>query len=95
MKRLFAFAAALVVAAAAQAQAPSVAGEVVKIDKPAGRLTLRHGEIKHLDVPAMTLTYKVRDPKQLDELAPGDRVRFMAERVDGQYTVTMVLKAPS
>ena len=45
MKRLLATAALLAVSALASAQA-LVAGEVKKIDKPAGRITLKHAEIK-------------------------------------------------
>ncbi len=81
--------------APALAQAPTVAGEVVKVDKAGGRLTIKHGEIKHLDMPAMTMSFKAREPKLLDDLAPGDRIRFVAEKLGGQYMVTQVFKAPS
>jgi Cu/Ag efflux protein CusF len=30
----------------------------------------------------------------LDDVAVGDRVRFAVERIDGQYTVVMISKAP-
>jgi Cu/Ag efflux protein CusF len=85
--------AALVVLGAA-AQGGSASGEVTKLDKAAGRLTLKHGEIKNLNMPPMTMTYRVKEPRLLDELKVGDRVRFAAERVDGQYTVTALSKAP-
>lgn len=91
-----AVAAVVAVAAAgtARAQAPTVAGEVVKIDEKTGRITLKHGEIKHLDMPAMTMAFKARSPDLLQGLKAGDRVRFVAEKVDGQFTVTQILKAP-
>ncbi len=97
MHRFHSFGAAvmLVAAAAAQAQAPTAAGEVVKIDKPGLRLTLKHGGLKHLDMPAMTLSFRVREAQLLNDLAVGDRVRFVAERIDGHFTVTQVFKAPS
>ncbi len=79
--------------AVAQGAAP-VAGEVTKVDKAAGRVTLKHGEIKNLDMPPMTMVFRVRDTALLDNVAVGDRVRFVAERVDGQYTVTALTKAP-
>ena len=93
---LWATAAVVAVAAAgaALAQAPTVAGEVVKVDDKGGRITLKHGEIKHLDMPAMTMSFKVRSPSLLEGLKSGDRVRFVAEKVDGQFTVTQILKAP-
>ncbi len=79
---------------AARAQATTTAAEVLKVDKAAGKLTLKHGEIKNLDMPAMTMGFRVRDPKMLDDVAVGDRVRFVAERIDGQYVVTALSKAP-
>ena len=79
---------------AAQAQAALVAGEVVKVDRVAGRITLKHGEIKSLDMPPMTLAWRVAQPRWLEDLAVGDRVRFVPARIDGQYTITSLTKAP-
>ena len=78
----------------AWAQAPAASGEVTKIDKAGGRVTLKHGEIKHLDMPPMTMAFHVKDAKLLDGLAVGDKLRFQAERIDGKYTVTSVSKTP-
>ena len=80
----------LVLATAAQAQ--SVEAEVRKVDTAQGKLTLKHGEIKKLDMPAMTMVFKVRDPKMLDGLAVGDKIRIDADKIDGQYTVTALSK---
>jgi Cu(I)/Ag(I) efflux system protein CusF len=81
-----------VVASAALAQAAD--GEVRKIDRAQSKLTLKHGEIKAIDMPAMTMVYRVKDAKMLDALAVGDRVRFDAAKVDGQYVVTVLKKLP-
>jgi Cu/Ag efflux protein CusF len=78
-------------AAAAQ---PLTDGEVRKIDRDKGRITLKHGEIKNLDMPPMTMVFQVRDRRSLDGLAVGDKVRFAVDKVDGQYTVTTISKAP-
>jgi Cu/Ag efflux protein CusF len=78
----------------ARAQQPTAMGEVTKIDKAAGRVSIKHGEIKHLDMPPMTMAYRVKDPRLLDGLAVGNRISFTAERVNGQYTVTGITKAP-
>ncbi|KPF50240.1 hypothetical protein IP87_10095 [beta proteobacterium AAP121] len=94
MKRLLLAVSAAVLAASAWAQAAPVAGEVTKLDKANGRVTLKHGEIKHLDMPPMTMVFRVREAKLLDGVAVGDRVRFTADKVDGQYTVTALSKAP-
>jgi Cu/Ag efflux protein CusF len=74
-------------AAAAFAQA-AIDGEVKKVDKPAGRITLQHAEIKQFDMPAMTGAYKVADPGMLDRVQPGDHVRFSLARLNSQYTIT-------
>lgn len=87
-------AALLALAGAVAAQAPNASGEVTKIDKAAGRVEIRHGEIKALDMPPMRMVFRVRDAKMLDGLAVGDKVRFTAEKVDGQFTVTAISKAP-
>ncbi len=83
----------LCTALGAAAQTPDVDGEVTRIDKAQAKLTLRHGEIKSLDMPAMTMVFRVRDPKWLDEVAVGDKVRFAVEKRDGAYTVTALQKA--
>jgi Cu/Ag efflux protein CusF len=72
---------------------PSVSGEVTKLDKAGNRIELRHGEIKHLDMPPMRMLFRVREPKLLEGLAVGDKVRFTVEKVDGQFTVTGISKA--
>ena len=63
-------------------------GDVRKIDKEAGKLTIRHGEIKHLDMPPMTMVFVVKDKSMLDTVKAGDKVRFMAIHENGQMVVT-------
>jgi Cu/Ag efflux protein CusF len=67
-------------------------GEVTKIDKGAGRIEIRHGGIKALDMPPMRMAFRVRDSKMLDGLAVGDKVRFTAAKIDGQFTATAISK---
>ena len=81
-------------ATAAFAQTPNAEGEVSKIDKPHARLTLKHNGVKNLDMPPMALAFRVRDPAVLDTLAVGDKVRFAAEKIDGNYTLTAIVKSP-
>jgi Cu(I)/Ag(I) efflux system protein CusF len=89
MKRLLAIAALLVVSVAASAQA-LVSGEVKKIDKPAGRITLKHAEVKAFDMPGMTGAYKVQDPAMLDRVQVGDHVQFSLDRVNSVFTITRI-----
>jgi Cu/Ag efflux protein CusF len=81
-------------AAAASAATPAVDGEVRKVDKEQGKLTLRHGPIQNLDMPGMTMVFKVSDPALLDPLKVGDKVKFAAENRNGVLTVTAIKPAP-
>ena len=84
-------AAALALAALA-VHAQAYEGEVRKIEKAQGKLTLRHGELKALDMPPMTMVFRVKDAAMLEGLNVGDRVRFDADKVGGAYTVTAIRK---
>lgn len=85
---------ALLGAVRAQAPTPDTEAEVRKIDRPQARITLRHAEIKSLDMPPMTMVFRVQDARWLDGLAVGDKVRFAAAKLEGQYTVTAIVKQP-
>ncbi|WP_343731701.1 copper-binding protein [Duganella sp.] len=77
-------------AAAANAQTAMSDGEIKKVDKEAGKLTIKHGELKNLDMPGMTMVFKVQAPAMLDQVKQGDKVRFAAEKVNGALTVTAI-----
>jgi Cu(I)/Ag(I) efflux system periplasmic protein CusF len=79
-------------AALAQAIAPLTEGEVRKVDKESGKLTIKHGEIKNLEMPPMTMVFRASDPRLLESLNAGDQINFHAEKVDGQFTVTAIEK---
>ena len=65
-------------------------GEVRKVDKEQRKITLRHGPIANLDMPPMTMVFKAADPAMVDRVKAGDKVRFSAEKVGGEYTVTRI-----
>ena len=69
-------------------------GEVRKVDKEAGKLTLKHADIKSLDMPAMTMVFVVKDKAVLDKLKAGDKIRFKAINDAGKFTVTELQMAP-
>jgi Cu/Ag efflux protein CusF len=78
---------------ATMAQAPAATladGEVRKIDKDAGKITLKHGPIKSLDMPPMTMVFQVKDRAFLDKVKAGDKVKFAAEEKSGAYVVTSI-----
>jgi Cu(I)/Ag(I) efflux system protein CusF len=72
------------------AAAPTTDGEVRKIDKEQGKVTLKHGPIANLEMPGMTMVFKVSDPKLLDSIKEGDKVKFAADKINGVITVTAV-----
>ncbi len=44
-------------------------------------------------MPGMTMVFKVADPKMLDSVKEGDKVKFTAEKVNGAFTVTALQPA--
>jgi Cu/Ag efflux protein CusF len=75
------------------AQEAKVDGQVTKIDQAQGKVTLRHGPIKKLDMDSMTMVFRVQDAAMLKGIKVGDKVKFEADRVNGQITVTKMQKA--
>ena len=65
-------------------------GEVRKVDKSAGKITLRHGEIRNLDMPSMSMVFVVADKSMLDQVKAGDKVQVRAANQDGRMTVTEI-----
>ncbi len=70
--------------------APSdmVEGEIRKISKDTGKLTIKHGPIKSMDMPPMTMVFTAKDPAMLDKVAVGDKIRFVVVEQGGQMVVT-------
>jgi Cu/Ag efflux protein CusF len=75
--------------AASQDDANALAdGEVKKVDKDTGKLTVQHGPLTNLGMPGMTMAFKVQDPAMLDQVKAGDKIRLRVERINGTFTVT-------
>jgi Cu(I)/Ag(I) efflux system protein CusF len=71
-----------------------VSGQVTKVDESAGKITIKHGPIKKFDMDErMTMVFRAGDPAMLKAVKPGDRVRFVPDRVNGQFTVTKIERA--
>jgi Cu/Ag efflux protein CusF len=69
---------------------PWATAEVRRIDKAAGKVALKHGEIKNLDMPPMSMVFQIKDPSQLDALQVGQKVRFQAVQDKGAYWVLKI-----
>ena len=79
--------------AASAQQTPLSEGEITRWDPRTLRLTLKHGEIKNLDMPPMTMVFQVQNPALLQQVKAGDKVRFTADKVGGNYTVISLERA--
>ncbi|KJV25204.1 hypothetical protein VI06_19730 [Aquitalea magnusonii] len=78
---------------AAPANSDLTDGEIRKVDKASGKLTIKHGPIKNLDMPSMTMVYQIRSTALLDKVQAGDKVRFRAENEGGKFLVTEIQPA--
>lgn len=72
--------------------AQSVDGTVTKVDEAQSKLTITHGPIKNLEMDGMTMVFKAGDPAMLKGIKAGDKIKFDADRVNGQITVTKLKK---
>jgi Cu(I)/Ag(I) efflux system periplasmic protein CusF len=80
-------------AGATVAYAQMVDGEVTKVDESAGKITIKHGPMKKFDMEdGMTMVFRANDPAILKQVKPGDKIKFEADKVNGQFTVMKVEK---
>ncbi len=73
---------------------PQSDGEIKKIDKEAGKITVKHGPLVNLNMPAMTMVFQVKDPAMLAQVKAGDKVKFTVEKINGAFTITALQAAP-
>jgi Cu/Ag efflux protein CusF len=78
----------------AVAQSGLIDGQVVKVDTSASNITIKHGPIKKLDMDqGMTMVFHAQDPDMLKTVKTGDKIKFDADSVNGQLTVTKIEKS--
>lgn len=65
-------------------------GEIRKIDKDTGKVTIKHGDIKNLGMPPMTMVFRAKEPAMLDQVKVGDKVNFAVESAAGRLMVTKI-----
>jgi Cu/Ag efflux protein CusF len=69
-------------------------GQITKVDSSAGKITIKHGPIKKLGMDeGMTMVFKAQDPAMLKNVKAGDKVKFDADDLNGQLTVTKIVKS--
>jgi Cu/Ag efflux protein CusF len=87
------FLAALPCRASAQSD-EFVNGEVVKIDEAASKITIKHEPLRKFNMETgMTMVFRVLNPALLENLHAGDKIKFVPDRENNQFTVTKIEKA--
>jgi Cu(I)/Ag(I) efflux system protein CusF len=81
----------------ALAQSPDlIDGVVTKVDASAQKITIKHGPLKKFEMDdGMTMVFRAQDPAMLKTVKAGDKVKFVPDRINGQFTVTKIEKAKS
>jgi Cu(I)/Ag(I) efflux system periplasmic protein CusF len=71
----------------------AVIGQVTKIDPVAEKITIKHGALKKFGMEeGMTMVFHVQNAELLKKVKLGDKVRFVPDRVNGQFTVMQIEK---
>lgn len=76
------------VASKVPGEAAAADGEVRKVDRAKGTVTLKHGPLEALGMGPMTMVFHASDAKLLANVKEGDRVRFTPEHKDGKFYLT-------
>jgi Cu(I)/Ag(I) efflux system protein CusF len=78
----------------ALAQSLLIDGQVTKVDPSASNITIKHGPIKKLEMEqGMTMVFHAPNPAMLNGVKAGDKIKFDADSVNGQLTLTKIEKA--
>jgi Cu/Ag efflux protein CusF len=70
-------------------------GEVRKVDKDSGTVTLKHGPIRAgtVEMDPMTMSFPVKDKAVLGSIKAGDKVKFRVVEDGGRVIVTEIKPA--
>jgi hypothetical protein len=75
---------------ATSVDADTAAGEVKKVNRKAGTITIKHGRIANLDMPPMTMAFHAKDKALLSQVRAGDKIRFVAGRMGEEFSVVKI-----
>lgn len=68
--------------------AQMVEGSIKKVDRAAGKVTIAHGPLLNLGMNMpMTMTFRVKDAAWLEQMKESDKIRFMADDINGVLTI--------
>ncbi|MCF8477799.1 MAG: copper-binding protein [Pseudolabrys sp.] len=80
--------------APAYAQSTMTDGTVRKVDAATNKITIKHGPMKKFGMDdGMTMVYAVKDPALMTGVKTGDKIKFDADNVNGQFIVTKIAPA--
>src|SRR5215213_5553240 len=84
----------IAVSPASSQESALVNGEVTKIDEPAGKVTIKHGPIASLNLneDGKIDDFRPKDGLLFNALKVGDKIRFTAERTNGELTIVKLEK---
>jgi len=73
--------------------AQMIEGQIVRIDESAGKVTIKHGPIKKFDLDeGHTMVFRAQDPAVLKQVKVGEKIKFEADRINGEFTVIKIQK---
>lgn len=70
-------------------------GEIRKVDKVGGKVTIKHGPIKNLGMSGMsgmTMAFAVKNKALLDQVKAGDKIKFNVVMENSNMVVTDIQK---
>jgi len=74
----------------AEASKDLAEGEIRKVEKDTGKLTIKHAEIVNLGMPPMTMVFHVKDKSVVDKVKVGDKIKFKVANENGKMVVTEI-----
>ena len=70
-------------------------GVVRAIDKPGARIKLTHDPIAAVSWPQMTIVFRVKNASLVDQVKPGDKVKFVLTKSSGGYVISDIQSGTS
>ena len=63
-------------------------GVVREVDKPRGRIKLTHDPIEAVSWPRMTIVFRVKSASLVDQVRPGDKVKFVLTKSSTGFVIS-------
>ena len=67
---------------------PKTTIDADKENATATPVEMAEGEVRKIDMPGMTMVFQVKDPLMLAKVKAGNKIRFKAEKLNGEVVVT-------